>query len=574
MGLKTASMELRRDPLVWISSGLLALLALVYLVPLLGQKVLEGLGWYGTDPILLSLVLLAIQLGLSRSGSAGERLFWSYVTVAFAFWLIAAVYTALLPLLRLPGWIGPAVLSDCLYLGYYLALLLTTEVDPESRSPQWTNDPDKRLNAWGGVLFAVALLAYFVLIPSRLDPAEYGTWRPSMLLYLGLETLVSLRFGQLALRARSVKWRWIFGLLLGASLISLALLGLEYRALFPGSPIPDRYGTPWDLFWCLPFLPVLLAARLQHRLPAATSPVNASLPKMPRTFGPLVFYAVAFPLFHQLLTGSGGGDAATKNARHVLVIAYFLLVGGLALLQARRLKRWRLEAERMERLAGLGELSAMIAHEIRNPLTVLVLGCHHLATHAEMPKEFHDTLDDIQLAVDQLQAITTEILDFSKPENVSLTREDLVRIAEAALRATHRQLERSGVRVSRQFQHRSSTVLVDVEKMAHLFTNLFDNARRAMPEGGELVLHTANGPQSLELVIEDSGCGIEAANLEKIFQPFFTTRRGGIGLGLAMVARILAQHGWHHEIESQPGRGTKFKITAPLAPALDGEGLR
>ncbi|NJL27791.1 MAG: hypothetical protein HC897_07785, partial [Thermoanaerobaculia bacterium] len=266
MSLKAASMALRRDPWVWVCAGLFVLLASIYLVPLLGPSVLEGLGWYGNDPIFLSLLLLAIQLGLGRSSSAGERLFWSYVTAALAFWLIAAIYTALLPLLGLSGRIVPAVLSDCLYLSYYLALLLATEVDPEGPTPQWTSEPDRRLNAWGGVLFAFALLAYFVLIPSRLDPAEYGTWRPSMLLYLGLETLLSVRFAHRASRARSEKWRSIFALLLIASVLSLLLLALEYWALFPGSPIPDDYGSPWDLVWCLPFLPALLAARLQHRV--------------------------------------------------------------------------------------------------------------------------------------------------------------------------------------------------------------------------------------------------------------------------------------------------------------------
>ncbi|NJL26607.1 MAG: hypothetical protein HC897_01380 [Thermoanaerobaculia bacterium] len=147
----------------------------------------------------------------------------------------------------------------------------------------------------------------------------------------------------------------------------------------------------------------------------------------------------------------------------------------------------------------------MIAHEIRNPLGSLVLGCNHLNEHTELPEEFRETLDDIQLAVDRLQAITTGILDFSKPENVSLAKEDLVAIIEAALRSLHHQLYRSGVRVARRFQHRASTVLVDVDQMVHVFTNLIDNARRAMPDGGEIVIHTSNSSQSLDLVIEDSG---------------------------------------------------------------------
>lgn len=223
-------------------------------------------------------------------------------------------------------------------------------------------------------------------------------------------------------------------------------------------------------------------------------------------------------------------------------------------------------AERMERLAALGQLSATIAHEIRNPLGSISLNFQYLTGRLEIPDPHKKTFRNIEQGMARIQNIINGILDFARPVPLALKKTNLHKVLDSSLNSAKHELEQAGIRLDKNYQAAHRHVLVDANLMGQVFVNLFLNAKDAMAPGGQLRIHTASDEKSIAVHIADTGKGIPPEHLEKIYDPFFTTKTDGIGLGLAVVARILEQHQAQIAAESQLGRGTKFIITLPLAP--------
>jgi signal transduction histidine kinase len=232
-------------------------------------------------------------------------------------------------------------------------------------------------------------------------------------------------------------------------------------------------------------------------------------------------------------------------------------------------KRQREESERIARLASLGQFSAALAHEIRNPLAAIVMHSFFLAER--LPKDDEEnlrTLADIDAAVDRMQKLVDGILGFVRPGSLQLAEEDLIAVIDSARLDLDRRAQLSGVAFVEDYRHEASVVEVDAGRMVVAFSNLLDNAVRAMPDGGTLTLRTRHpAPGRIEVVVEDTGVGIREDDLERVFEPFFTRREGGVGLGLALAARIFDQHACRYRVESEPGGGTRFFLDFALAGA-------
>lgn len=238
-----------------------------------------------------------------------------------------------------------------------------------------------------------------------------------------------------------------------------------------------------------------------------------------------------------------------------------------------------------EKLKAIGQLSSGVAHEMRNPLAIIMQGVAYLEQIISVEeKEQRETLSMVKDSVQRADKIVISLLDFSRASKLELHPEDIVSILESSLSLVKTELK--NIEVVREFQKDLPKVLVDKNKLTQVFINLFMNARHAMPESGKLAIRsllrlpeemensaseqTVNSSETKEravvVEIEDTGTGISEENLGKIFDPFFTTKGQGkgTGLGLSISRNIIIMHKGSMEVKSQVNKGTRIIITLKI----------
>lgn len=233
-----------------------------------------------------------------------------------------------------------------------------------------------------------------------------------------------------------------------------------------------------------------------------------------------------------------------------------------------------LEAEmhRKEWLASLGEMSAGMAHEIRNPLGALAGAMQMLRKDATGDETNRRLMDIAIREATRLDTIITEFLQYARPPELNLVERDLNKVlAETLDLVQHEARTRSHIRIVTSMATEALLAYVDQDQLRQVFWNLATNAFDAMPEGGQLAISSgcrqvdAGGRRGevIEIAFKDTGEGIPKENLDKIFLPFFTTKKQGSGLGLAAVHRIVDLHGGWIKVESQEHRGSRFVVCMP-----------
>jgi signal transduction histidine kinase len=218
-----------------------------------------------------------------------------------------------------------------------------------------------------------------------------------------------------------------------------------------------------------------------------------------------------------------------------------------------------------EKLAALGQLAAGIAHEIRNPLTSINILIHSLRESLSSKNSHREDLKVIEEEIDRINEIVDQFLRFARPSPPLLEKAEVPTIFEETLQLLRPQVEKQRISVQKNFRS-LPPITIDKEQMKQVVLNLLLNAIQAMPEGGRLRLSgkIPTGNQWIQLSIQDSGIGIPPQDMDKLFDPFFSTREGGIGLGLSIAHRIIDQHNGRIEVESTPDKGTLFTIWLPL----------
>ncbi len=245
--------------------------------------------------------------------------------------------------------------------------------------------------------------------------------------------------------------------------------------------------------------------------------------------------------------------------------------------QTRLLLEKEAQLRRADRLSALGQLSAGLAHEIRNPLgsikgAVEILQDDYPAGHPKA--EFYAI---ILREVARLNEVVANFLTFARPATLRFAPVEVLSVINDLEGLISGQARAHRVQIFTAFHDGPSRVLADEALLKQAFLNIALNALEAMPEGGDLAISTRlAGPQDagtspdqarpewLEVVFDDTGLGIAEENLGRIFDPFFTTKRDGTGLGLAITHRIIENHHGAIRVVSQPGKGTTFVVTLPL----------
>ncbi len=216
-------------------------------------------------------------------------------------------------------------------------------------------------------------------------------------------------------------------------------------------------------------------------------------------------------------------------------------------------------------LSAIGEIATKVAHEIRNPLSAIGGLSRSLRDDLVKDESSIQVLDIIISEVDRLENIVNEILNMAKPVSIKKQPKDLHDILRNILEILEKELKANQVLVKLCFDESIPLVMVDEERMRQVFLNLIMNAIQAMPNGGELTISTSRSKNNLIVEIIDNGVGIAQENLKQIFNPFFTTKSRGSGLGLNIVKQIIAEHNGMIDVESKVDHGTRIIIKLPLS---------
>jgi PAS domain S-box-containing protein len=223
-----------------------------------------------------------------------------------------------------------------------------------------------------------------------------------------------------------------------------------------------------------------------------------------------------------------------------------------------------------ERLTAVGQLSAGFAHEVNNPIGVMTSRIELMLMDAEANKLPAETIDDLKVLhrhAQRVATITNNLLSFARQSPQERTLVDLNDVVEAVLVLVGPQYERHGVRVHRDAAEALPRVLGQANALQQVVLNLVTNAAQAMPAGGDVTVTTSVDDGKVRLVVADTGPGIPPEHLPRIFEPFFTTKPSGTGLGLSVTYGILHDHNATVDVDTAPGRGTRFVLTFPVADA-------
>jgi PAS domain S-box-containing protein len=231
-----------------------------------------------------------------------------------------------------------------------------------------------------------------------------------------------------------------------------------------------------------------------------------------------------------------------------------------------------------ERLVAVGEMAARVSHEIRNPLATIGGFARSVLKKPDDADVVRRKVEVIVDEVSRLEELLSDLLDMARPRQLDLQPHAVNEIVEHALLLANADIKASGVEVKRELAQDMPLVLVDRRRLLQALLNTMRNGAQAMPEGGALTVATrvhrvAGDILHLEIEVRDSGLGIPTRALKQVFDPFFSTKIRGSGLGLAVTLRIIRDHGGDIDVYSEEGQGTSFVMCLPLqiaSPGSDG----
>lgn len=221
---------------------------------------------------------------------------------------------------------------------------------------------------------------------------------------------------------------------------------------------------------------------------------------------------------------------------------------------------------RSERLAALGQLTAGLAHELRNPLGTIRASAEVLNRTLPPDQNVNRELAGfITEEVDRTNSLVTRFLEFARPLHLKLAPVNLNEILDRVALELSRRQPRVDVMLHKNYEPELPPAPVDRELMERVFYNLLVNATEASAAGSTITLKTRSSDGMVEAAVIDRGSGIDPLQRENIFNPFFTTKTDGVGLGLAIVSKIVDEHGGRMVVESEPSQGSVFRVILPAS---------
>ena len=297
---------------------------------------------------------------------------------------------------------------------------------------------------------------------------------------------------------------------------------------------------------------------------------------------PAEIFSANSPLGQAILTAIesrepiGQEEIETEHGRHIQISLDFIEERGerigalLTLRDAESVHRIEDEIELSRRLAAIGRLTSGVAHEVKNPINAIVV---HLEVLRQKLREIDpDTrrhMDVIGSEIQRLDRVVQTLVDFTRPVDLRLVDVDLRRLVDDVVALAAPAAEQNKVRVERQTSQDPLIARVDADLVKQAVLNIVINGVQSMPEGGALRIATRREGDSGLLVVRDDGGGIPAEIRDKVFNLYFTTKKGGSGIGLAMAYRVVQLHHGSVEFTSVAGRGTTFYLRFPLVEGAE-----
>ncbi len=273
----------------------------------------------------------------------------------------------------------------------------------------------------------------------------------------------------------------------------------------------------------------------------------------------LIFLAVAGNLTNTLAEALRRQYAKTKAVADQLAEAN------------RNLQEAEQAVRRSDRLAALGQLAAGLAHELRNPLGTIRASAEMLNRSVAAENDVaREVAGFISSEVDRTNSLVTRFLDFVRPLELRPAPADLAQVLDRSVAMVEREAAAREVTVYKNYSPDISPFSLDAELMERVFYNLLANAAQATAPGGAVTVKTRREGDTAEISVIDRGEGIEPKVMDSIFNPFFTTKPEGVGLGLAICSKIVDQHGGKIAVESERGKGSVFRVYLPMGDGLSG----
>ena len=222
--------------------------------------------------------------------------------------------------------------------------------------------------------------------------------------------------------------------------------------------------------------------------------------------------------------------------------------------------------DRNEKVAVLGRMAAQVAHEVRNPLAGLQLYSLHLKSKlaGKVTASEIALVDKIIDGISQLADTTDRVLSFARTVTLSRRRVDMNRVVADSLALLEPQLKEKRISVNLSLSEAGAYAMLDEASMRSALINLMLNAIQAMADGGQMTVLTAAGEGALRLAITDTGCGMTEEQMKNLFEPFYTTKSQGLGLGMSFASRVIQLHGGQIAVQSRVDAGTSVKIALPV----------
>jgi two-component system NtrC family sensor kinase len=217
-----------------------------------------------------------------------------------------------------------------------------------------------------------------------------------------------------------------------------------------------------------------------------------------------------------------------------------------------------------ERLSSLGELTAGVAHELRNPLAGIKINTQILSRKKDLPEMEKKLLNSTQEGIEKIQKIVDDMLHFAKPKAAHFKEEEINQVVEEGLTILQTKLKKGNITSVFERGQGLPRLRIDIHQIQQVLINLMLNSIQAMENGGTLTIRTfSENEGGVGIELKDSGAGIPKSHLKRIFDPFFTTKSEGTGLGLSISLKILEKHGATIDVRSEEGRGSTFTIHFP-----------